>query len=124
MILCDTNILIEFYKGNPAVTAVLQEIGLSSLAISVITAGELYYGAKDRRELNKIQKHLSLLNQIKLDADISLKFLALLGEYALSHKLSVPDALIPASALSNDIPLYTLNRKDFLFISGLHLYQP
>jgi len=42
----------------------------------------------------------------------------------LSHKLSVPDALIAATALSNNTPLYTLNIKDFQFIPGLQLHKP
>lgn len=124
MILCDTNILIEFYKGNTGVVAELQMIGLANLRISVVTAGELYYGALDKRELGKIQKHLALLDQIPLDNDISAKFLSLLEEYALSHKLSVPDALIAATALSQNLPLYTLNLKDFQYIPNLILHKP
>jgi len=73
MILCDTNILIEFYKGNPDVLGTLRNIGIPDLAISVITVGELYYGVKDKRELRKIQKHLSMIQQIALNSDI--KFL-------------------------------------------------
>ena len=123
MILCDTNILIEFYKGNSEIVHELERVGLSNLSISVITAGELYFGARDKRELNQMKKHLSLLNQISLDSEISERFLALLGEYALSHKLSVPDALIAATALSRNIPLYTLNIKDFQFIPNLELHK-
>ena len=123
MILCDTNILIEFYKGNSGIVQELEHVGLSNLSVSVITAGELYFGARDKRELNQMKKHLSLLNQISLDTEISERFLALLGEYALSHKLSVPDALIAATALSRNIPLYTLNIKDFQFIPNLELYK-
>jgi len=37
MILCDTNILIEFYKNNPNIIAELRNIGLNELAISTIT---------------------------------------------------------------------------------------
>lgn len=124
MILCNTNILIEFYKGNSEVIDELQKIGLSNLGISVVTAGELFYGAMDKRELGKIQKHLSLLDQIPLDGDISFRFLSLLEEYALSHKLSVPDALIAGTALSKNLPLYTLNLKDFQYIAGLILHKP
>lgn len=36
MILCDTNILIEFYKNNPKIIAELRNIGLKQLAISTI----------------------------------------------------------------------------------------
>jgi predicted nucleic acid-binding protein len=48
----------------------------------------------------------------------------LLEEYALSHKLSVPDALIAATALQHNLHLYTLNIKDFRFIAGLNLHKP
>ena len=123
MILCDTNILIEFYKGNSQILDVFRRIDPSNLAISVVTAGELYYGAKDKRELHKIQKHLSLLCQFVLDGEVSTIFLSLLGEFALSHKMSVPDALIAATAIRNEIPLYTLNIKDFHFIPDLQLYH-
>ncbi|HMS01093.1 MAG TPA: type II toxin-antitoxin system VapC family toxin [Anaerolineales bacterium] len=123
MILCDTNILIEFYKGNSEITQELKEIGFLNLTISTITAGELYFGARDKHELGQIKKNLSLLNQVTLDADISEIFLALLEEYALSHRLSVPDALIAATALSKSLPLYTLNLKDFHFIPNLQLHK-
>jgi len=124
MILCDTNILVEFYKDNEAIKQTLRQVGLSQLAVSVITTGELYFGAKDKRELAKIERHLALLNQIALNAEISAVFLKLMGQYVLSHKLSVPDGLIAATALCHAIPLYTLNTKDFKFISGLELYLP
>ncbi len=123
MILCDTNILIEFYKGNSEIVQELQNVGLSNLSISTITAGELYFGSRDKRELEQIKKNLALLNQIPLDADISERFLTLLEEYALSHRLSVPDALIAATAISQNIPLYTLNLKDFRFISNLQIHK-
>lgn len=122
MILCDTNVLIEFYKGNQNILDVLHEIGPSNLAISVITTGELYYGVKDKRELRKIQKHLALLQQIPLDTEISTLFIKLLGDYSLSHKLSIPDALIAASSICYRLPLYTLNMKDFRFIPEIELH--
>jgi predicted nucleic acid-binding protein len=42
MILCDTNILIEFYKNNPQITQELRQLGLNQLTISVVTQAELY----------------------------------------------------------------------------------
>jgi tRNA(fMet)-specific endonuclease VapC len=42
MILCDTNILIEFYKNNSTIVNELRQIGVGRLAISVITQAELY----------------------------------------------------------------------------------
>ncbi|MCI0607926.1 MAG: type II toxin-antitoxin system VapC family toxin [Anaerolineae bacterium] len=115
--------MIEFYKGNLPVIDELHEIGVRDLVVSVVSIGELYYGARDKSELTKMRKHLSLMKQIPLDPDISNHFLALLEEYALSHRLSVPDALIAATALSQNYLLYTLNVKDFRFITDLKLYK-
>lgn len=45
MILCDTNIIIEVLKKNPAVIQTIEKIGLDKISISIVTAMELYYGA-------------------------------------------------------------------------------
>ena len=122
MILCDTNILIEFYKGRADVMEIFNAVGISNLAVSVVTVGELFYGARDKRELRNLREHISLLNQIPIDEHISNVYLSLLEKYSLSHRLSIPDALIAATALYHSIPLYTLNVKDFRYISGLSIY--
>ena len=122
MILCDTNILVEFYKNDLAVINELRNIGTDQLAISVITQAELYYGAINKAELSQIQKHLNLLNTLPIDQPVSTQFIQLMAQYSLSHKLTIPDALIAATALVYDISLYTLNIKDFRFIEGLNLY--
>ncbi len=122
MILCDTNILIEFYKNNQSITDELHIIRAENLAISVVTAAELYYGAFNKVELREIQKHLAILYQYPLTVTISRKFLDLMGMYTLSHSLSLPDALIAATAVTHNIKLYTLNLKDFRYIPNLKLY--
>ena len=123
MILCDTNILIEFYKNNTAIIQELRQIGSQNLTISIITRAELYYGALNKNELNRIQKHLDLLQNIPIDRPISEQFIQLMAQYSLSHKLTIPDAMIAATALTHNISLYTLNLKDFRFIQGLKIYQ-
>jgi tRNA(fMet)-specific endonuclease VapC len=124
MILCDTNILIEFYKNNDPVVQELHQIGQDQLAISAITQAELYFGALNKSELAKIKQHLSLLRLFSIDVPISSAFLGLMEAYSLSHRLSLPDALIAATGLVHGLPLYTLNVKDFQFITGLEIYQP
>ncbi len=123
MILCDTNILIEFYRGRADVIETLSAVGVSGLAVSVITVGELYFGARDKRELKTLRENLSLLKQLPIDKEISKLHLELLEKYSLSHRLNIPDALIAATALNYSIPLYTLNVRDFHFISGLNLHS-
>jgi tRNA(fMet)-specific endonuclease VapC len=78
MILCDTNILIEFYKNNQQISAVLRDIGPENIAISAVTAAELYYGALNKQELHKIKAHLALLHNYPITLPISNRFLMLM----------------------------------------------
>ena len=55
MILCDTNILIEFYKNNPQIVQELRQIGEKRLAISPVTQAELYFGALNKPDLKLYQ---------------------------------------------------------------------
>ena len=123
MILCDTNILIEFYKINPIVIQNLHHIGSTNIGVSVITKAELFYGARDKTELSKIERHATLCQCYGLNDAISALFIELMQSYSLSHKVSIPDMLIAATAISNDLKLYTLNTKDFKFIPELSLYE-
>jgi predicted nucleic acid-binding protein len=124
MILCDTNILIEFYKNSTRIVPELRLIGATQIAVSAITQAELYYGALNKAELNKIKKHLLSLHRIRIDIAISDRCLTLMEAYSLSHKLSLPDALIAATALEQGLELYTLNLSDFKYIPVLKLYRP
>lgn len=51
MVLCDTNVIIEFLKGNNKTLKELEQIGYDSIAISAITTMELFYGALNKKEL-------------------------------------------------------------------------
>ncbi len=124
MILCDTNILIEFYKNNPRIVRTLRQLGQAEIAISIITQAELYYGALNKAELQKIKSHLLMLHNYPVDISVSKEFLRLMETYSLSHKLGLADAIIAATALVYNLELYTLNIKDFRFIPTLQLYQP
>ncbi|MEN8122482.1 MAG: hypothetical protein ABFS35_19215 [Bacteroidota bacterium] len=50
-VICDTNILIEFYKGNSEIIKNLQEIGSQNIALSSVTAAGLIFGALNKKEL-------------------------------------------------------------------------
>ncbi|MCB9267496.1 MAG: type II toxin-antitoxin system VapC family toxin [Lewinellaceae bacterium] len=122
MILCDTNILIEHYRRNLSVIAELKKIGQPNIAISIVTAGELIYGALNKRELSQILKDIAHLNLFHINQQVGDIQLQLMADYSLSHNLTLPDAFIAATALHHAIPLYSLNTKDFKYIPKLKLY--
>jgi len=119
---CDTNILIEFWKGNPSVVTHLTKLGIENISVSSITQMELYYGALDKNELSKIKKALAALLLIPVSESISNFSVELIERYSKSHGLEIPDAIIAATAIQRNIKLYTLNKKDFKFIEHLQLF--
>jgi len=123
MILCDTNVIIETLKGDEKTIKIMESIGLENIAISSVTVMELYFGALNKRELNKIKKHLKALNIVHFDSDVSGLAVSMIESYSKSHGLQIPDAIIAATALSLEIKLFTLNLKDFRYIDGLKLQK-
>jgi predicted nucleic acid-binding protein len=123
MILIDTNILIEIYRNNIPIIEAVKLIGQNKLAVSDITCAELYFGARYKKELHAIAKDMKKLQVLNIQSEVSSKAVELVAKYALSHKLAIPDALIAATSICNNLPLYTLNLKDFIYIDGLKLYK-
>ena len=120
MILLDTNILIEILKGNSQTKKEIASLQ-APFSISSITAMELMVGARNKQEVKKLQQFIQLFDQIHLNETISAKALQLITDYAKSHALDIPDALIAASVIEHHGSLFTYNRKDFKFIPHLTL---
>jgi len=41
IVLCDTDVIIEFYRNNPEIISELKKIGQDNIALNTVTAGEL-----------------------------------------------------------------------------------
>ena len=122
IVVCDTNIIIEYFKENISVIREMENIGYENLAVSSVTVGEMYFGALNKTELVKIKMRMDKFFSFHLDGKISELFIDLMYEHVLAHKLTLPDALIASTCIANDVELYTLNTRDFKFISKLKLY--
>jgi len=113
------------YKKSPVphIFFIILLLLFKDLGYKPKSAWELIYGALNKKELNQIKKDLNNLILVDIDKKTCDIFLELLTKYALSHKLAVPDGFIAATALANNIQLFTLNLKDYRFIDGLKLYK-
>jgi len=124
MILCDTNILIEIYRKNTIVISALSKISrYKTVAISDVTRAEILVGARNKHEMQILVKELGQLKCLPVKSEISACSIQLLIDYHLSHRLDFHDALIAATAISYNIELFTLNVKDFAFISNIKLHD-
>ncbi len=123
MVLVDTNVLIEAFKGNETATSSIVNIGIENVAVSSITAMELYFGALNKRELADIRREIEALTVLHINNDVSHKAMELVYTYSKSHYLQIPDAIIAAQSIVHDIPLMTYNVKDFSYIRGLEMHK-
>ncbi len=122
MILCDTNIFIYAFNGRSDTISKLNTIGFDNILLSSITVMELFQGMGNKTELAQMKKKIGYYDVVQIDAAISEKAIQLIEKYKLSHGLEIPDAIIAATSIEYEIPLFTYNVKDFNFIPKLILY--
>lgn len=89
--------------------------------MSAVTMMELIVGAFNKREIQLIKKTFADFDVLELNEAVSVRAKNLIEQYSKSHGLLIPDALIAATALEYDVPLFTANVSDFRFIPGLEL---
>ena len=123
MILCDSNVLIELFKGNKNTLETLKSIGSQNIGISAVSLMELFFGARNKQELALIKDNLSMHHIFQINKNTSEIAVDLIYKYSKSHGLDIPDALIAATALDYQITLFTYNIKDFKFIENINLYR-
>lgn len=84
---------------------------------------ELYYGALNNRELNKIKRNLKNIEIVQVDKNISELAIELIEKYSKSHDLQIPDAFIASTSLIYKYKLYTLNLKDYKYIDSVKIFN-
>ena len=123
MILVDTDILIKVFRGNVLLKKQIDKIH-GKFGISVITVFELYEGANSQRKIQELNKQLKVYQIFYLNEEISLRAIQLYKLYKSKKNLYVADTLIAATAIENNLELFTENKKDYDFINELKFYQP
>ncbi|HLF54407.1 MAG TPA: type II toxin-antitoxin system VapC family toxin [Candidatus Nanoarchaeia archaeon] len=122
-ILIDTNIFIDHLRNHAPAVHFFQSIAeWENVLFSAITEVELVTG-KINNDSSKKEKLMHFLNRwIKITVDNPLAEIA--GDISRQYGLSVPDAIIAASALTNQAVLITKNIKDFRNVKGLIIKSP
>ncbi len=115
--LIDSSVFIDCLRSDTAAYEYL--LSLAEIKCSAITAAELLRGCKNKDALVRTKKLIASATVLPLTISISNLFLNLIEKFAASHGLRIPDALIAATALENNLSLITHNTKHFHFIPGL-----
>lgn len=124
MFLIDTDILIYSLKGDPVVMDHLNQTSASPKAISVISYGELLYGAhKSSRPIDNLAR-VRRLGEVLPVIDISPAIMDAFGSLKAhleqdGKRLDDFDLVIAATAITIGYRLVTNNEKHFSRIEGL-----
>ena len=122
IVLVDTNVLVDFERGNRRAGEHLDEIeSRSKPAISAMTQMEMIVGCRKKSDLSILLSFLQRFEVIPINPAITTRTIDILLQYGLSHGVLIADALIAATALTIQAPLLTANQRDFRFIGGLSL---
>jgi tRNA(fMet)-specific endonuclease VapC len=126
MYLLDTDTVIYALNGVPSVVRAMDERRRDAKAISVITYGELVYGAtKSARpveNLAKVRRFAELIAVVDVSRAIMETFGALKSKLGTAGKsLDDFDVVIAATALVLNYRLVTNNERHFVRIRGLTL---
>jgi predicted nucleic acid-binding protein len=119
-VLVDSCIFIDIFRGN---RQLYQDLLKQKVFLNSIVYMELIQGSRDKIELKRIDNFLKDFKILPINQKISKKSMELMNTYSISHGLLIPDALIAATAIIKNLPLWTFNRRDFQFIDHLILFE-
>ncbi|MDZ7806228.1 MAG: type II toxin-antitoxin system VapC family toxin [Gracilimonas sp.] len=113
----DSNILIDFLKGKPEASEFISQF--DPIITSVVVVSELYSGIISKKELRELTAFIEQsVKQIPISEEIAKEAGLLRMRYGKSHGLRLPDAFIAATAIANNIPVASLDKKHFSVLSN------
>lgn len=117
-ILVDTDVMIEFLRGNAKavnfITSHFEQIMLSS-----VTVAELYSGVRDGKEREALDAFIARIHVVPISAKVAMQGGLYKRDYFKSHGTGLADAMIAATADSSGEPLFTFNRKHFPMLKNV-----
>ena len=124
MYLIDTDTVIYSFKGNAVVTENLRDHRMDPMAISVITYGEMVYGARKSRHVERnlatARRVAEIYPLLPVTQSVVETFASIKADLQIGgNPLDDMDLLIAATAMSHNLTLVTNNEKHFSRVPGL-----
>jgi hypothetical protein len=117
-LLADTDVLVDFLRGyDDAVRFVGSHA--TEIALSAISAAELYAGCRSDQELDRLDEFIDLFEVIPVNQAIAKKGGRYKSFYYKSHGVGLADGIIAATAVLHNFELKTLNTKHYPMLKGI-----
>ena len=113
-ILLDSDVLIEWLRGRQPVPSKIQSLfeQHAELFWTPVSVAEIFAGVRKGEE-HDVEKLFVLLEGVPLTSEIGRRAGAYLKAFHKSHGLQLGDALIAASATTEGLLLWTLNKRHY-----------
>lgn len=118
--LVDTDVIIDFLRGQPQAVAFMQAAPLP-VHVSAISVAELFVGVRDGEEKTALDTMLSACRVHPLTADIATRGGLWRRDYGRSHGVGLADALIAATAEAARFELVTLNARHYPMLERISI---
>ena len=123
IVLADTSILIDLFRKSEKANAKFVQLALQGfqIQISAITQYEVYSGATVA-QLPYWDNLLEKINVLPFDKDVVKQAVIINKQLKQKRKqIDLADLFIAATAIANNLPFATLNRKHFERIDSLDI---
>ncbi len=117
----DTNVFSKVFGNNLLIRQFIESL---DAVIDATIYIECVQGSKSNYEKRLIKKYLSNFPLLMITPEVSQRAINLIETYSNTHGLLLPDALIAATALENDLTVVTYNLDDFKFVQDLKWLKP
>jgi predicted nucleic acid-binding protein len=118
LILIDTDVLIDFLRGNEKAIAFIHKHS-SNIILSSIVVAELYAGVRGNDELIILENFISLFRVVPVTHKLARAGGLYKRDFGKSHGVGIADAIIAATADFEKAKLKTLNVKHYPMFKGL-----
>lgn len=123
-VIVDTDILIDFSLDRPDAVQTMAKLEENyTIAVSVITAMELYAGCRIKKDIKIVDELLSGIQIELVTKAVSEKAFELMKKFRSSHGVEINDMLIGAAAMTLEVKFISKNQKHYTFLPGLDLLK-
>ena len=116
-ILIDTDVIVDFLRGNTKAISYVENHS-AEIVLSSIVVAELYAGVRDD-ERARLDDFVTLFPILPITSEIAKTGGLFKRDYHKSYGIGLADALMAATAVTEDAQLKTLNTKHYPMLKGL-----
>jgi predicted nucleic acid-binding protein len=125
MIIIDTDVLIWVLRGQETWIERFEKMvrdAQGNVFVTAVQIAEIYAGVRPK-EIQKVETFLTSLRSVDLNDETGRVAGRYMNDYGKSHKVTLADAFIAATAVTKNLKLWTSNKKHYPMLDSDNFYE-